>query len=582
MLDLNRAEKFFECFPVRNRQTNRPVPFRLNPSQQRIMEQCRAHVKKKRRLFIIFLKGRRLGVSTWTRRLMLAHLIEKDYSDGLIMAQQKPTARALYEDFHKDVKQLPLKKDAWKYTQAEINFWNVHSKATYQTAGNVVGTRGLGFTMLHASEAAYYINPDVFPAVLSTLSDDPENMGVIETTPNGKEGPGQAYYELWESTVRGDTEFLPIFLPWHEDPDYIRPAHLAKDAPRDDYEKYLMKELKLPRERIAFFRAILHSRCGGDLDKWRKDYPGDPEEAFSVSGDPVFNFDDLTLAKRQSSAFNSDFKLLELEMSRDGLKRVRPVDDRKGRFAIFEMPRHGEHYFVGVMIGHGDRQDTDSSVWDDTLAAVVWNAESGKLAARLHCVLKQESATKLVFMLGTFYFNAKIACEDGGGGFGSRIFQELRDRWKYHNQYRWKGRNDKVNPSANATSLGFSINDYTRRMMLTAFQTSLRRGELIVSDHNFSEQMSAAQWEGDFRFEALAQFDEILYAGLVGWVAKDQWHPNQCQDYLSTSDDGEFDDNVGRFAHQKSPFVTESGIVAMRLRTPEERMRQREQESGES
>ena len=580
MLDLNQAEKFFERFTVRNRQTNRPVPFRLNPSQRQIMQQCRAHTAKKRRLFVIFLKGRRLGVSTWARMLMQAHLIEKEYSEGLIMAQQKITARALYEEAHGVAKQLPLPKEAWKYTQQEINFWNVPSKLSYQTAGNIVGTRGLGFTFLHASEAAFYQNEDVFPAVFSTLSDDPENMGIVETTPNGKEGPGQAYYELWEASVRGDTEYLTIFLPWHEDPDYIRPAHLAKDAPRDDYEKFLMKELKLSRERIAFYRVTLHSKCGGSLDKWRRDYPGNSEEAFEVSGDPVFNFEDLLQAKKDSKRLDTDFRLIELEMSQDGERRVRAVEHREGRCAIFEKPRPGEHYFAGVVIGHGDRQDTDSAAWDDTLAVVVWNGESGKLAARLHCVLRQESATRLVFMLGRYYGNAKIACEDGGGGFGSRIFTELRDRWRYTNQYRWKGRNDKANPSANATSLGFSINDYTRRMMLTAFLTSLRRGETVVSDHNFANQMSAAQWEGDFRFEALAQFDEILYAGLVGWIAKDQWHPNQCQDYRSTQDETSFDEAIEKIAHEKSPFSTESGILTMRLRTPQERMRNKESESG--
>lgn len=579
MLDLNQAEKFFERFNVRNRQTNRPVPFRLNVSQQRIMEQCRAHVKKRRRLFVIFLKGRRLGVSTWARMLMQAHLIEKDYSEGLILAQQKITARALYEESHAIAKQLPLRKDAWKYTQQEINFYNVHSKLSYQTAGNIVGTRGLGFTALHASEAAFYENADVFPAVFSTLSDDPENIGVVETTPNGKEGPGQAYYELWEASVRGDTEYLTIFLPWYDDPDYIRPAAKAKDAPRDDYEKFLMKELKLSRERIAFYREILHSKCGGSLDKWRRDYPGDPEEAFSVSGDPVFNFDDLTLAKETSK--RPEFHLAELEMSQDGERRVRAVEHREGRLAIFEKPRPGEHYFAGVVIGHGDRQDTDSANWEDTLAVVVWNGESGKQAARLHCVLRQESATQLVYMLGTYYNKAKVACEDGGGGFGSRIFQEMRDRWRYHNQYRWKGRNDKASPSASAVALGFTINDYTRRMMLTAFLTALRRGEALVLDHALAGQMSAAQWEGGYRFEAIAQFDEILYAGLVGWIAKDQWHPNQCHDYLSTADDATFDEALARIAHQKSPFSTESGILTMRLRTPAERMRMKESEGSE-
>lgn len=580
MLDLRQAEKFFERLTVRNRQTNRPVPFRLNPSQQKIMRQCNAHVRRGRRLFVIFLKARRLGVSTWARGLCQAHLLEKEYAEGLILAQQKITARALYEESHALAKQLPLRRDAWKYTQQEINFWNVPSKLSFQTAGNIVGTRGLGFTFLHFSEAAYCQNADVFPAVMSTLSDDPENMGVVETTPNGKEGPGQAYYELWEASQRGDTEFLPIFLPWHDDPDYVRNPSLAKDAPRDEYERFLMRDLKLPRERIAFYRQTLHSKCGGSLDKWRKDYPGDPEEAFSVSGDPVFNFDDLSAAKKLAEAPNEHFHLTELEATQNG-RAVRKVADRNGRFAIFEPPQPGAHYFLGVVVGHGDRQDTDSAAWDDTLAAVVWNGETGVLAARLHCILRQESASKLVLMLGRYYSNAKIACEDGGGGWGTRIYQELRDKWRYNNQYRWKGRNDKASPSAHATSLGFTVNDITRRMMLTAFLTALRRGEVSPIDHAFCEQMSAAQWENVYRFEAVAGFDEILYAGLVGWIAREQWHPNKCQSYQSDLDPGLFDEALAKIAHRKSPFSTEQGILTMNLQSHLDDIRRKERELAE-
>jgi hypothetical protein len=563
MINLAQAEKFFASFTVRNRQTNRPIPFRLNPSQQKIMEACKQHVAKRRRLFVIFLKGRRLGVSTWARMLAQAHLLEKDYSEGLILAQQKITARALYEESHLLAKQLPLKKTSWKYTQQEINFFKTQSKISWQTANNVVGSRGLGFTFLHMSEAAYYQNPEVFTAVSSTLSDDPENMGIVETTPNGKEGPGQAYYQLWDASERGDTEYLAQFLPWHDDPDYVRDPAGAKDAPRNDYEKFLMRELKLPKERIAFFRYVLHSRLGGNLDKWRKEYPGNPEEAFEVSGDPVFSFDDLSWSRK--CADDVACRQVELEIGDSAERRVRAQDHRNGRFILFERPDKKAHYFAGVMIGHGDRQDTDSTNWDDTLAMVVWNGETGALAARAHMCLSQETASASVYALAAYFNMAKVACEDGGGGFGSRIFQELRDRWRYPNQYRWKGRNDQVNAAKSSNSLGFTIQDYTRRMMLNAFLTALRRREAIPLDAAFTEQMSSAQWEGDFRFEAVAGFDEILFAGLLGWIAKDQWHPLKCESYASSYDDGLYEDALSKIAHQKSPFDTSSGILTMNL-----------------
>lgn len=573
MLDLVQAEKFFGSFTVRSRQTNRPIPFRMNPSQQRIMQACKEHMERKRRMFVIFLKARRLGVSTWARLMTQAHLLEKEFSDGLILGQQKITARALYHESHQIAKQLPLAKDAWKYTQEEINFWNIPSKLSWQTAGNVVGARGLGFTILHATEAAYYQNPDVFPAVFSTLSDDPENMVIVETTPNGKEGPGQAYYELWDASVHGDTEYLTIFLPWHEDPDYVRHPNMAKDAPRDDYEKFLMKDLKLPKERVAFYRATLKEKCGGSLDRWRKEYPGNAEEAFIASGDPVFNFDDLN----HCGKWSTDVTMKRIELDVAPGHRARARHNSQGKFVVFEWPEPNAHYFAGVVIGHADKDD-DGPPQSDTLAMVVWNGETGVLAGRVHLPLRQELATEAVHAFACYFNKAMIACEDGSGGFGSRIFQELRDRHHYPNQYKWKGRNDKVNPMRSSGSLGFTITDYTRRMMLNTVLTSIRRKEAITSDPAFTEQMSAIQWETDaFRFEAIADFDEIFYAGALGWIAKDQWHPKRCEAYVSGMDEDLLNDFKG-IPYKKSPFSTESGILVMSLQHHLDELKRKEQQ----
>jgi len=558
MLDLYQAEKFFGSFTVRSRQTNRPIPFRLNISQQRIVDALKQHVARKRRPFAIFLKGRRLGVSTLARMFMQAHLLEKDFADGLILGQQKITARALFEEAHAIAKQLPINSKNWKYTQQEINFWKVPSKLSWQTAGNVVGSRGLGFTFLHSTESAYYVNADVFPAVFSTISDDPENIVFIETTPNGKEGPGQAYYELWEATVRGETEYLPQFLPWHEDPDYIRDPEIAKDAPRDEYERYLMRDLKLPKERVAFYRITLPSKCGGSLDRWRKEYPGDPEEAFIASGDPVFNFDDLNVCKKWSEG--TDSQQMELEVY--GRHQARGRENPNGRYVIYEEPQAGAHYFAGVIVGLADKND-QGPPQDDTLAMVVWNGETGVLAGRLHIPLREEFATASVYAFGCYYNRAMIACEDSQGGFAVRIYHELRDRKRYPNQYKWKGRNDKVDPLRSSQSLGFTFTDYTRRMALNAFLTAVKRREVVTSDEDFVDQMSSVQWENNWRFEAIANFDEIFYAGALAWIAREQWHPKRCESYQPGISDDPLE--LSGIDFKVSHMNTDSGILMMNL-----------------
>lgn len=570
MLDLIQAEQFFASFTVRSRQTNRPIPFRLNISQHRVMEALKKHVARKRRPFAIFLKGRRLGVSTLARMLMQAHLLEKEFAEGLILGQQKITARALYEEAHGLVKQLPISPKNWKYTQQEINIWKIPSKLSWQTAGNVVGSRGLGFTFLHSTESAYYINADVFPAVFSTISDDPENIALVETTPNGKEGPGQAYYELWEASVHGDTEYLPQFLPWHEDPDYVRDPALAKDAPRDEYERYLMRDLKLPKERIAYYRVTLASKCGSSLDRWRKEYPGDSEEAFDASGDPVFNFEDLNVCKKMSSGTAYQ----EIELETFGRHQARGRENNTGRFVVYETPQPSAHYYAGVVIGLTDKND-QGPPQSDTLAMVVWNGETGVLAGRLHLPLREEFATSSVYAFGCYFNRAMIACEDSGGGFGVQIYHELRDRKHYPNQYKWKGRNDKADPTRSSQSYGFTFTDYTRRMTLNSFLTALKRRELVVSDEDFADQMSSVQWNSNWRFEALANFDEIFWAGALGWIAREQWHPKRCGAYQPALNDDTLE--LKGLDFKVSHFDTSNGMLMMNLQHHLDSIRNMEQ-----
>ena len=547
MIDLRKAERFIERFHIRSRGHNRPIPFKLNPSQVRIMEKLRAHTEKGHRAYAIFCKGRRLGVTTFLRTLSQCHLLEKQYSEAIIMAQLRPVASSIYQDSVNLARQLPLGAKGIKTTQIVTEFPKVPSSLTWNTANSVVGTRGLAYTCLHATEAAFYENPEVFTAVLSTLSDDPENMAFIETTPNGTEGPGLAYHELWEASVAGETEFLPIFLPWWEDPEYVKPEWMAEGAPANDYEKYLMHDLKLGKERVAFFRFTLANKCSGRLDKWRKEYPGTPEEAFEVTGVPVFDFEDATAARK---AQRKPFDLVEVKVSRgrQGL-RAHPERSQTGRFHIFESPKPRAHYFMGVIIGAGGGDEEDS------LAAVVWNGETGALAARFQDTLHPATASELICGLGVLFNKAMVCVCDSNGGFGAQITQELRDRWRYPNPYRWKGRNDRLSAEMSAKSIGFSITEYTRKLMLNSFIASMKRSEIIPCDAMFAEQMTTAQWEGVYPYEAYAGEDDVFWAGILGWTARTQHHPRKCDEFTPGAENPDLYDDVGRVVpHKNSPF----------------------------
>src|SRR6202789_4556905 len=266
-LNLDHAVQFMSRLAIRDRERGVVVPFRLRPQQREVIESGKAHLAARRRLYLISLKARRVGISPLAAGFLTSHCVANPAASAGIIAQNKKVAQANFDmacGFKEDLQ--PIYHAYIKPTKTVLTFQHDDGKPSnisHHTAATVYGSRGLTFSALHLTEAAFYPYEGVFTSLMNTLSSDPNNICLVETTANGMEGPGQAFYEYWEAAVGGDNEFLPIFLPWYGDPDYVLDPDLAADAPRDDYEKWLMtgikdwktgKKVKIGKDRIAWFR----------------------------------------------------------------------------------------------------------------------------------------------------------------------------------------------------------------------------------------------------------------------------------------------------------------------------------------
>lgn len=276
-LDLQRFEQFCSRLPIRDRDTGKTVPFIFSPSQQHIMAEVRKHQRRDMPLQVILYKSRRTGGSTWATALLTAHSMSKPGAKSAIVAQLDKTAKELYEEraqvFSSALRRRGIRI---KDTATEIRYLfpnEVYSKLSRATAKTVIGGRGLTASAVLLSEAAYYPGEESFVSILNALSKDPENIIVIETTPNGIEGQGEAFYNYWHAAVDGDNGFIPIFMPWHQDPGFVLPEDMAKDAPKGDYEKWLVREFGCSRGQIAWYRWTLAKACAGNPDMMKQEYP---------------------------------------------------------------------------------------------------------------------------------------------------------------------------------------------------------------------------------------------------------------------------------------------------------------------
>ena len=51
--------------------------------------------------------------------------------------------------------------------------------------------------------------------IMQCIPDTPNSMVFIESTANGV---GGWFYDFWKKSERGETDYLPIFLGWQENP----------------------------------------------------------------------------------------------------------------------------------------------------------------------------------------------------------------------------------------------------------------------------------------------------------------------------------------------------------------------------
>lgn len=533
-LDLNAAERLFTRLRIRDRDTGIRVPFTLRPQQTEIMERCREHLAKKRRLYVIFLKARRVGISTWVSAIQTAHCLSKSDSHAAIIAQIRETSAELFQQasgFAKDIRPLVPEVEIQSKSVIYPHGRGESSNLRHYTAATVHGTRGLTFSSIHMTEAAFYPYEGAYTAILNTLSKDRDNICMIETTANGMEGPGEAYYEYWQAAEAGDNEFLPIFLPWYEDPEYIGDPDAALDAPRDDYEKYLMndicdhrtgKKIRLGRDRIAWFRDTLFSKCEGSLDRWKAEYPSTPSEAFIATGSPAFTHEELTFAE---NSVRPPIHRGMIHADMNGRMRFEPVSEAGESdplVQLWEFPQENAHYFAGVDTARGEETNITPG---DYAAITVWNAETGVMAATYMSRVSPEKIAKLASDIGRFFNDAVLNVELNNLGYV--VMRELRDRLYYPNQYLWKGRDDKFNGKA-GTAFGFETTERYRKMMFNLFRTALYRREVTPRSKEFVRQMAATQMEMGFRWNIAVGHDDLFMSGLLGWIAKEQFHPQVC------------------------------------------------------
>jgi hypothetical protein len=534
MLNLDAARHLLSRLPIRDYPSGVLVDFRFRNNQVIALEQLKTQAAAGQPLRALFTKARRVGVSSMVDGIGVVHCIEQPNAEAKIVAHQDETAQGLFSVPLTLITGLP--KSGYlipKPTQDKITFPHPdgNSHMTLSTAKNLVGGRGLGFSFLHLSEAAYYLGRAPFTALLPAVPNHPSTGIFVESTANGKVGVGEPFYQLWLDAVYGRNEYLAIFLGWLEDKVCRRPADEAvKDCPANDDEKDILtmvacstycgrcEKCHKALQCVAWRRWALVNICQGDVDLFHQEYPINWEEAFITPHNSAFTREEQRIAKALIRKPLCTGKLeFDISPARVANKSgVVLIPDQASPLHIWALPEEGARYYVGADAARGEDNK-------DFASAYVWRGETGEGVARYNSRINPESLAELLNFLGLYYNRAMVAVELTGN-LGLWTQKVLRDTHRYPNLYRWKGRDDRQPLGyVQRSSIGWETTSRTRSLLLDAFRTAIRFGRCKIYDQQLLSQMQSAEMiEG--RWEVRAGHDDILMAGMIGWLIGEQWH----------------------------------------------------------
>jgi len=264
-----------------------PCIFKMNRAQFYVYSHLFLHPR------LIVLKSRQQGIST----LFLVSysddsLFYSNFNCGL-MAQDKEAAslllertKYLWDQFDPQIKEFVNRK-LTKDNASELAF-NNNSSLFIRTS-----FRSATLHRLHISELGKIANkfPDrakeTKTGTLQALA--PGNIGVVESTAEG----ANMFKTMWDAAIAHSTkgnlaakDFMPVFLPWLDDPDCVEFEQQYIDNNAANYFSKLEQDtgrILLPEQKN--FWIAQERELEGDI---HQEYPATPAEAFAAAKDGTY------------------------------------------------------------------------------------------------------------------------------------------------------------------------------------------------------------------------------------------------------------------------------------------------------
>jgi hypothetical protein len=270
-------------------------PMRPNLAQRYLHAKIEEQKRKKGWVRVVIVKGRQAGISTYVGARDY-HLVTRNPGLSASILAHEATATdnlfGMVRRFHQNVNPA-LRPEVSKDNPRQMIFPGINGKYSAATAGNEDAGRSTTSQLVHWSEVAYSENAAaIIDSMMQGVALLPGTEIILESTANGPKG---TYYEICQAAMRGEGDYIFVFLPWYWQDEYEREddgtplteeeekfvaAHFDKPFPfsQAPISPARARRKMLWRRGKIFELSPLNPQVGAA--KFRAIYPSNPIEAF--------------------------------------------------------------------------------------------------------------------------------------------------------------------------------------------------------------------------------------------------------------------------------------------------------------
>ena len=502
-----RYRRVMESLCIRDEQGHL-VTLRFSASQEHLWAPVAPKLDAHEKLWFIVLKGRQVYATTFFEALTFVRTVEQPGTHSVLIAQNLEDSHEIFNMVKRFYDHLPMPRLAPpRVKELVFPFPGGTSRFRVLSAGSAAKGRGTTQSCVHCSEVAYWPRPELLTGLIQAVPDLPDTVWVLESTANGKRGIGELFYQEWSSAISGESDLVPLFLPFTIMPKYQRSPPVPPEE-WDEEERIMAEQFGVNGRQLQWRRATIKTKCKGDPAIFAQEYPLTPEQAFLASGSPAF---EALAVLRQRPAIPEPIR-------RGRFADAVFVPDRKGEVRLWAEPTPQGRYVIGADSAVGTEVGARNRE-GDYAAAVVLDMATLEQVASVHGHIPTWEFAKTLNALGRYYAQALLAVEING--VGHAVQDPLIRLYQYPNLHRWKGKPDRVY-HGRARLFGWETNVYSRPLMIEAGRRAINTGLVTIREEKLLAEIAEFKRSDEGKYEADYGHDDRVVALLIALRSREE------------------------------------------------------------